>query len=234
MSLQISPFGVIIASPFYLLAYLLLLRLWRKLRTSPMRWGILALTPIVLALPFADEFWIAWRFREACRDAGVHVARQVEVDGYFNATTSGIDTPGPISSPQAIAAYEDGRYRFYERLIGYDPSAVPLRVSHVEKIDGKWLVSILSKPAARYHYRFTDSRQDVPIGYQLWKFETEVIDSTSGDAIGRNTMVKRRASMIERLWIRQVGSDLTICPDPEKGPRQPPFPETVLVPAVNK
>jgi len=44
---------------------------------------------VLLAAPWAEEYWIASRFEEVCKDAGVHVYKQVEVDGFYDATMGG-------------------------------------------------------------------------------------------------------------------------------------------------
>lgn len=235
MRLEISIFGLLIIA-FYSAVVLVAVALPLRKLLGPFKWKWAVIAPPVialLALPWAEETWIAWHFNQLCKGAGVHVARQVEVEGFYDMQGGGNSTAGPITSPQAISTFEIRGFRFYERLIGYDPKANPLYVSHVEKTDGQWRVTILKQPTARYHYKYayqpTPFQYEEPVGWKLERMETHVIDSETGEVIGRNTLIKRRASIAERLWIRLLGSDLTMCPDPEKG-SHPPFPEAVLVP----
>jgi hypothetical protein len=236
MNLQISPFGVIIASPFYLLAYLLLLRFWRKLRASPMRWGILALTPIVLALPFADEFWIAWRFREACKDAGVHVYRQVTVEGFVDDTNRGsrhqvVVGLLPNFDPKSLQDWDRRGYRFQENML--DDGGV-LRLERTEQ---GIVASVLDRPSARYRYKrgydVTPYSLEESASYAIEKVEYQVVDSESGELLGRDTRFTRFPCWIERIWIRYLGSGGNSCPDRTTGTAiTQHLPQAALVPAA--
>lgn len=137
MNLQISPGGIILALPLYWLAFLGMRRLWQRVGSNPKYWFIPYLAPIVLVLPFADEFLIAWNFERNCKEAGVTVSRQVEAEGFFDATGSpGTDMIDKLG------------FRFTEGLTLGDKG-----IAHVEKIDGAWKRTIYDRPQARYHFR---------------------------------------------------------------------------------
>ena len=223
MSPQISIFGIAIIAIFYTVGAVILVTLNRLLRSN--RWRRLVIAPLavlVVAAPWADELWIAWSFSELCKDAGVHVARNVEVDGYYDSTS---ETHRDPPSTQGIREYEKGGYRFYERK-SRDKYVVR------ERVHGEWRTSIHDRPTARYHYKKV--RDDADIGYQLEAIEYVVVDSQSGDVIGRNVIYKRYPGWVNTLWVRYFGSGMTMCPDPERGPRQPPFPEAILIPSKSK
>jgi hypothetical protein len=236
MNLQISFIGVAIIA-VYSLAVLLVIAwpLSRLLRNW--RWKWLLIVPLVLPLlaaPWAEEVWIAWHFQKACKDAGVHVYRTVEVEGFYDATGSGYSKPGPLDYKPAIQSFEERNFRFYERLVGYDPHANPLRVDHVEKINDQWIVTLLDRPTARYFYKRayqpTPHVYEEPVGWKLSKSETLVVDVQTNTVLGRDVSYTRRPNIAEWQLLRFFGSGGRSCPDPEKGPFQPPFPESVLIP----
>jgi len=208
MTLQFSFFGYAIMAVFYSLSFWLLVLMWQGIRSW--RGGkiiIASLGLIVLALPWVEEIWIAYHFNEACKDAGVHVVKQVEVEGYYDATEGGPAEKGYIDSPQAIAAYEKSGFTFREYRLGYRN---PGKVSRVEKQDnGRWLLTIQDKPAARYYY--SQPHKDTQLNYKIYKWEWVVTDSMSNEIIGRDVHFHRYPGLVESLWIRFIGSGQTIC-----------------------
>ena len=228
MTLQFSIIGYAVIAFFYIISAAFLLALW--VRRDRYRWVktvLVVVVPIVLVLPWAEELWIAWNFAKLCEGAGVHVMRKVEVDGYFNATTTGPARPELITDPRRIASYEGKGYRFVERKADYGADA---KVSHVEKdADGQWAVTILDSPQARYHYQLL--RQDSLVSHKLTIIERAVTDTEDGSIIGRSVIYKRYPNIIEWQWIRFFGTGMSMCPDPEKGPHPPSFPQAVLIPA---
>ncbi|MCW8962773.1 MAG: hypothetical protein OQL16_03175 [Gammaproteobacteria bacterium] len=211
MTLQFSFFGYAIMAVIYSLSFWLLVLIWQGIRSwRGAKIIIASLGLIVLALPWVEEIWIAYHFNEACKDAGVHVVKQVEVDGYYDATGSGPIEEGYIDSSQAIAAYEKSGFRFIEYKLGYRK---PGKVSRVEKQDnGKWLLTIHDRPTAQYHYRHTYNHEVV--GYQLKKHERDIYDSAKNKVIGRDTAYARYPNTIEGLWIRFIGSGQLMCNHP--------------------
>ncbi|OGO40013.1 MAG: hypothetical protein A2Z03_12050 [Chloroflexi bacterium RBG_16_56_8] len=212
MTLQISAIGLFIMAVFYALAAGLFLLVRRWLRDWKPKWVVLIpLAIISLVLPWADEVYISYRFAKLCEGAGVQVVRKVEVEGFYNETTSGPSEPGPITNQQAIDAYDKGSYRFYER-------KAREKVSHVEKANRKWEVSILDRPTARYHYkRIIDYRDEhgihheKQVAHQIQMIGEVVIDSETGEEIGRNVEYMRYPGWIEGLWVRFFGTGQTIC-----------------------
>lgn len=74
-------------------AVILLVLIWplaKALKKFSWRWALLGpIAFVLLAAPWAEEYWIASRFEEVCKDAGVHVYKQVEVDGLYYAVVGG-------------------------------------------------------------------------------------------------------------------------------------------------
>ena len=224
MNFQISIFGVIIIG-FYSMVVLAVVALPLSKLLEAFHWKWIVIAPPVaalLALPWAEEAWIAWHFNEACKEAGVHVIRRVEVPGFYDSTMR-----------SGYELIRDHGYLFMEQ-----DADTSRKIEHIEQTGDRWKVELLDHPTARYHYKYayqpTPHRYEEPIGWKLERMETQVVDSGTGEVIGRNTLIKRRSSVAEKLWIGLLGSDLVMCPDPEKGPRQPPFPEAVLLPVTKK
>jgi hypothetical protein len=205
--------------------------LWRRMTPSPWRWSLLALIPIVVVLPFVDELWIAWNFERHCKEAGVTVVRKVEVDGFVNTTNTSVRFGGSTSIPtlvfsdaKALAEWDNVGYRFKEQML------TDGGVWHIERYPDGVYGSTLDKPTGRYHYRYADPRQWVPVGYQINRMERQVFDSVTGEVIGRQITLERYPGFIEGVWIRLLGSGQIMCPDPG-GPMQPAFPESILIPS---
>lgn len=212
MDMQISVFTVIVVIIFYGIVAVLLLLLGRALRNWPKRRIVLIpLTVLLLVLPWAEEVWIAWHFAQACETAGVQVYRKVEAEGFYDDTSRGTSDPGPIFNTQWIDVLEKSGFAFTEARLSNG------KVAHTEKVNGRWQQTNLDRPSARYTYKFADPRQEIPIGRQLEKFETIVIDSQTGEVLGRDTGFKRFPSWFNS-WVGFFGSGLTLC----KGPLDDP------------
>ncbi|MDR0776219.1 MAG: hypothetical protein LBE81_06230 [Azonexus sp.] len=235
---QITPFGLAIIVIYSFAIGSVALFLGRQLKDFRWRWWMLAPPALVLlALPWAEEAWIAWHFHQACKDAGVKVYRTVEVEGYLNAATSIYERQkvslGPQfpNNPTELADFEKQGFRYFENLLT-DGGA-----RHLERVDDKVIVTLLDKPEARYHvvyhHRPTRHRYEEPIGWRLEKTERQVIDSQTGEILGRSTTIRRWYPMVDAIWIGLFGSYPKVCPGPQSplSTPQPPFPQSVLKPA---
>lgn len=219
MSPQTNFIWIAIVAVMYGATWFFLSKLARAIGPSRWRWAVIA--PIaagVLAAPWVDELWIAWRFGELCKDAGVHIARKVEVEGYLDET---FETYRGPPSAQASETFEKRGYQFYE-MRSRDKYVVR------EKKDGVWTTSIRDQPTSRYHYRTV--RRHADAGLQISAFENVVVDSQNGEIIGRRVQYNRYPGWVNGLWIRFLGSGMTMCPESEHGAPQPLFPESVLIP----
>lgn len=196
MKLQISPIDFVVALPFYWIAFIAIQHSWRRAAGRPIRWGLVLAAPGILVLPIADEFWIAWNFERACREeAGVHVYRKVEAEGFFDGTGS----PG-------TGVIEELGFRYAEGLTQNGKA-----VAHVERVKGLWHRTILDRPQSRYHYRWAVPEQSVQVGHQLWREELQVIDVKSGEVLGDSVRFARYPAWLQGLWVRFFGSAVVTC-----------------------
>jgi hypothetical protein len=230
---MMSPIGLVIVlaySAVILLAARLMSRAMGKFRA---RW-LLLLPPaaVLLALPWAEEAWITWHFNEACADAGVKVYRQVEVKGYCddrkkyerkNVRTGALF----LADPTKQADFEADGYRYLEDLLKDGG------VRHLERNAGQIVVSIQDRPSCRYRVQNTyhpDSlSHEEPIGWKLEKLERQVVDSQTGELLGRDLRINRGLPIHELLWVRYLGPAMKSCPTNA----QPAFPQSILKPVGN-
>jgi hypothetical protein len=232
---QITPFGIVIIAAYSFAIGTVALLLSRLLKNFRWRWWLLAPPALLLmALPWAEEAWIAWHFNEACKDAGVKVYRQVEVDGYVNDSSRSSRksaTPGLWKLDSgSLNAFDSAGYRFTENMLDDDGA---LRVErHPEGL----MVTVLDHPSGRYHLRYAYQpnyhSHEESVGWRLQKVERQVIDSQTGEILGRDVIIKRWASVGDALWAQFIGSTLRMCPAPDFQPQIPslPFPQSVLKP----
>jgi len=218
---MITPIGLAIIALYSFAIGAVTLLLSRLLKNLRWRWWLLAPpTLLLMALPWAEEAWIAWHFNQACKDAGVKVYRTVEVEGFYDGTQS-----------TAFHYIDKYGFRFMEQQEDNG------KILHVEGMMGNWTKIVLDSPSARYRlvYRYqpTPYRIEEPIGWRLQKMERQVIDSQTGEILGRDTIIKRRYSMADAVWIGLFGSYPKLCPGPQSplSTPQPPFPQSVLKPA---
>lgn len=197
MEIQFSIISYFFMMIFYAIALGILSVLWRLV--EPGRVGRVFMSSIaifVIALPWIDEIWIAYHFHEACKDAGIHVSRQVDVDGfYYDAIRSGYSL---------INHYGYGFMEHKSRKAG--------KVDHITKTDGQWKKETIDKPTARYHLKY--SYKHTPVNVQLTKFESVVLDSVTNEIIGRDTRYSRYPGWLNSLWMGSYGTGQTICKGP--------------------
>ncbi|TNF92100.1 MAG: hypothetical protein EP297_14065, partial [Gammaproteobacteria bacterium] len=195
MTIQFSIISYIIIAVFYLLSAGVLAMLWQVLRFLPgSKIVFWVLATVVTALPWADEVWIAYHFNDACKDAGIHVKRQVVVDGFYKASTNDpSDENKIIDEPERFQRYVNEGFRYKEVRTREG------KVRHREVKDGIIEQTILDKPESRYHLVHTHNH--TKIGYQLKKHEMVVFDSQLNQVIGRDTSYARYPALVDRLWI---------------------------------
>lgn len=181
----------------------LLRKIGLGLKPGSFKWGTLGLLGVVLAaIPVGDDAYIQWHFNRLCRDAGMHYEKKISVDGYYDSVMTGPGTAGPITSLPAIESYDREGFRFFERRAGYVPGKYgeqPVQYSHVEKVDGKWRVSILDRPTARYHFKL--SSQHEAVGFQVRKYEEVILDTKTNQVVGRQLIYTRYAGWLDGLWL---------------------------------
>lgn len=218
---MITPIGITVIAVYsfaILMAALFLSRLMPKFRW---KWALLAPpAALLLSLPWAEEAWISWHFKEACKDAGVTVYRQVEVEGFYDSTMR-----------SGYERIRDGGFGFMEH-----PSNKAGKVDHIELVQDDWKKTILDRPSARYQLKYTyqpsENSHEEPIGWKLEKVERQIIDSQTGEILGRQIHVNRGLPIYEAWWAQSFGGAMVSCPSPNVQPYvpPPPFPQAVLKP----
>jgi hypothetical protein len=215
MNYQISNVGVGIILAYS--ALVLLFVIWplagmlRKLRW---KWEVLGPVALVLlAAPWAEEYWIAKNFYEACQNAGVHVYKKVEVEGFVDDTSrcdrDGIKPGYWNFDGKSLADWDSRGYRFQENMLK-DGGVV-----HLERTSQGLEASLLDHPTARYHYKHayqpTPYETEEQIGWKLEKLETVVVDSETGEIIGRDTKYRRTVNIAEGSGRLYWGLAQTTC-----------------------
>lgn len=215
MNYQIGTVGAGIIAVYS--ALILLLLVWPALKLlKRFRWKWAVVGPIALVLlaaPWAEEYWIARNFQIACEDAGVHVYKQVEVDGFVDDTSRRHRVeikPGLWNFDEKSLADWDARgYRFQENML------IDGGVSHLERTARGIEVSILDQPTARYHYKHayqpTPYVIEQPVGWKLEKLGTIIVDSETGETIGRDIQYRRTINVAEGSWRMFWGLAKTTC-----------------------
>lgn len=188
-----------------------------------LRWKWALLGPVALVLlaaPWAEEYWIARNFHEACQDAGVHVVKKVEVEGFYDATGGGYDLVNRYG------------YQFAEY-----PQLYGEKIERIDKTENGIKASVLDRPSAKYHHQYayqpTPYKTEERIDWKLEKLGTVIVDSETGEIIGRDTKYRRTINIAEGLWRLYWGLAKTTC---EGAPLQPsdlryPLYYYVLIPA---
>lgn len=234
MSYPFTIFGTIIFIAYIAVVFVIVvLPMWLLvLKTKSWKWGLI--TPVsflLIAAPVVEELWIQYEFKTLCEDAGVHIIKQVEVDGYYDATGSGPVNEGYIKNKSEISAYEESGFQFKEFQVGYKLPGD--KVSRVEKQeDGRWFLRIQDRPFARYHLLYSYNHN--PISHRINKTELIVLDSIQNEVIGRDTLYARYPGVLEGLWVRYFGGGQVICrgplDQPEKHKRKGQINDYVLLP----
>jgi len=162
----------------------------RRVRPGPTRWTVVApLAVVILVLPWLQEAWIAWKFSHVCRDAGLHIAREVHAEGFYNDTVITGAKSGPITYPKWIEALDKSGYSFTEtpRYGG--------KVSHVEKVNGRWTLTVLDRPTARFHFKMPVSFAD--LGQGIYCSEETVVDTQTHQTIASYKYCSRQGSVLQ-------------------------------------
>lgn len=181
--------------------------LWVLLgRRHWLAWAIGAVVGGLASVPLIEEVVIATRFERLCRDAGVHVVKTVEVKGFYDATMR-----------SGYELIERGDYKFMEHR-----SKTLEKIERVERVAGGWKVTVLDRPTARYHYKHayqpTPYRTEEALGWKILKSETIVLDSITGETLGRDTRFVRSPSVADGLWIHFLDHGRSGCSGPLNDP----------------
>ena len=90
------------------------------------------------------------------------------------------------------------------------------KILHLERPGGVWQKKFLDTPSARYHVKYayqpTGFGHQEPVGWKLYKLESQVIDSQTGEVLGRETEFKRIFPTHEALLAALLGPPTMWCP----------------------
>jgi len=158
------------------IAIMVLWLLWTQAFKLKMRHPVFwVLVVAILVLPWSEELWIAYNFDRLCRkDAGVFINRTVEVDGFYDDTTHWWRQLQE-SPYQFVESREYGTKNYWR----------------VERVGNEIRHFKIDRPTARYHYKRVDSH--TPVAHQIRRFENVLIDSQTGEILGRYTNYARGA-----------------------------------------
>jgi hypothetical protein len=233
----ISPIGIVVIAVYSFLILIITFFISRLLLRFRWKWMVLAPPTItLLSLPWVEEAWISWHFNEACKDAGVTVSRQVEVEGYLDALSPKEKRHVKVGShlvPQPVDFEQQG-YVYYEEAL------IEGGATRVEREGDRLIASIFEKPKSRYvlkrHYQPGPGIYEELIGWKLQKIERQIIDSQTGEVLGRDRTIKRVLPSHEALIAGLFGPPIVMCPGPNVKPFVPqlPFPQAVLKPISKK
>lgn len=226
---MMSPMGFVIVLAYSAVILLAVRFLGGSMDMFRYRWWVL--TPpvlVLLSLPWVEEAWVTWHFNEACAEAGVKVYRQVEVEGYvddaYHRSPLLVEPGLHRMRSDSKEFFSNAEYRFVEHI---------LKNGKVERVDDHvegLLVTVLDRPTAKYALRFgyrPDSiSHEEPIGWKLEKLERQVVDSKTGEILGRDVRINRGLPIYEVLWVRYLGPAMKSCPTES----QPAFPQSILKP----
>jgi hypothetical protein len=182
---------------------------------------VLVITALVLlVLPISEELWIAWNFRQACKDAGKFVYKKVVADGFYDDTAgwgprqlresqyqfveskdvlhlhrkiSRVESLSDSIRDQTLARYSskgEGKQPLEQEFVEF-------RLSDAEQIyvardrTRTWRVTMIERPTARYHYIQPAAHK--PVAHKVRRNERQVVDVVEKDILAREVNVAREA-----------------------------------------
>ncbi len=165
------------------LAMLIMRMLWTSFRDRRRKqFALLAVAvPLLVAVPLADALWIDWKFNALGRDAGLHVAHRVAVDGYYD---------GKLQWDEAKLRKSGFHFMEYR-----DKDGAFRRIELTEKASRTLEIP---QPTARYHWVNVSTRQ--PVAYRIGESEDQVVDTQTGAIFGRNVIYLSYPGWVDRLW----------------------------------
>lgn len=163
--------------------FLALVRLSRGLsgRKIILAVGALAL----IALPIGEELWIAWKFGQACKHAGLSIYKKVQVDGFYDDTA------------HWWRQLSESKFAFVE-------SRDPLHQSlwRAERTGNEIRHFKIDRPTARYH--FTRPHNHTPVAHKVRMFEYLVRDVHANEILAREQTYAREAPWYSRFFDRRT------------------------------
>ena len=208
--LALAASGVLVAA-FWLV--------WTKLLGRKLTGRVVSVSiPVALLIPWSEEFWIAWNFGQLCRkDAGLFVAKTVEVEGFYDSTTAW----GPRQLAERGYRFVESRDNIYGKLTRVEradahardralqwyldnnpgkerPKGLYIqhRVSDSEHIDvspngvDAWRTTKIDKPTAQYRFTIGGGTR---AGHKVVRQESLIVSDRSSEVLARYAQYGRDA-----------------------------------------
>lgn len=173
------------------------LKRWRTDKVAILVVSVLLLGP--LAAMVGEAAYVDWRFRQLCEEAKLTITRKVVVNGFYD---DGYSTGGWGDTNAVLGAYEFVEWRDKQG-----------RIWRTERGEGEKSRTVrIDAPTARYYWR--KQQWETPVSHLLWRKEETVIDSATGDVIGKSVIGYRRPPFIDALWLRFFDAPPAMCMAP--------------------
>ena len=185
--------------------------IWRGISGKLTILGACATGVITAALPWSEEWWIAYQFDTLCRrDAGIAIAKTVNVPGFFDGVNGWGVRQLSESEYQFIEWYDILSHRLMRVERGVDAvlrdtaleryyekhprderrsKYVSNSISEKEQIIvspnevDAWRVTVIDKPTARYHYKRIDYGKTV--AHKIARSEDLILDTQTNEVLAR-------------------------------------------------
>lgn len=186
MKLYISDLSLLVLLIFYL--PLVLFILWRIIRSKKLgKISKAIVIPVFLviayAIPLGDVTVHSMAMARVCSSAGLHVYKQVKVDGYFD----------PSASEEVLDLYP---YRFIE----YTRPGAREKVIHVERLrDKKNLKSLLDIPEAKYEVKYDGWSDNKDLGVSVLR--DSVIDRSTNEVLGERLLFNPMPGWVDQVIV---------------------------------
>jgi len=192
VNIHTSVIGGVIIVCFYALSAGLLWWLGGFVKNTRLRLFLALILGIsLLALPWSEEVWMAWKFKVACASAGLVGEPAVRAEGFLDGSVQVSATyakEGLITSLGAIQHFDQLGFRFLEYPIANG------KVLHEERVSGGLRATILDRPMAQYAYRVDFS--NVAMGRGVLCSEESVAEMNSQRVIATYRHCSREGSAL--------------------------------------
>lgn len=170
--------------------------IWRLIRRSGYQ-GFRAATlgaaclAIAAAIPLADVVIHSRNMAKACQQAGLHIYRKVQVDGYYD----------PDQSQEVLSRHA---YRFIEYGARY------VQVYRVERqVDGSFVKFRLKEPTAEYEIDYESNTTDSGRGVNRlrWWAKNRITGDVIGEYLGFSPYYGWVDRYLVQRWFGTIGGD---------------------------
>jgi len=174
------------------LVLLVLVWVWRRVLPAGWGWklgGTVVYLVLVFLLPLGDVLYTNWQMARLCPDAGLHVYRSVEVDGFYSEV-------GLVPREELGKGYQYVEFAAPGQRLGWVERGADGVV-----IEGSCPREDAScKPRSRY---WLTSTTNEAILSSVLRDEYRVVDHDTGEVLGRSTSYAALPGQLDR-WLLQM------------------------------